>query len=172
MIFIGGIHGVGKSFICNKLKSKFNLMHFSSSNLISQKKKEQFGKSKKIKNINQNQTFLQEAIDEIKYENYFLDGHFCLLNKEGKITKIDEKTFIDLSPKAIIVLTNSTKTIAERLKCRDNISYDIDLLESLQSTEIEYSEYIAKKLEIPYFFYNPMSSTEDELSHFIKQLLD
>ncbi|MEG7379264.1 ATP-binding protein [Bacillus subtilis] len=172
MIFIGGIHGVGKSFICNKLKSKFDLMHFSSSNLISQKKKEQFGKSKKIKNISQNQTFLQEAIDEINCENYFLDGHFCLLNKEGKITKINEKIFIDLSPNAIIVLTNSTKTIAERLRCRDNISYDIDLLESLQSMEIEHSKYIANKLEIPYFFYNPMSSTEDELCLFIKQLLD
>ena len=39
MIFIGGIHGVGKSYFCEKLKEVTGIVCYTSSNLIEQKKK-------------------------------------------------------------------------------------------------------------------------------------
>lgn len=42
MIFISGIHGVGKSYFCNKVKSLLNVDTYSSSKLIAECKKEGF----------------------------------------------------------------------------------------------------------------------------------
>lgn len=34
IIFIAGIHGVGKSTLCKKLSSRYNIEHYSASELI------------------------------------------------------------------------------------------------------------------------------------------
>lgn len=38
MIFVGGIHGVGKSFFCDAVKNKLGLNSYSASQLIADKK--------------------------------------------------------------------------------------------------------------------------------------
>lgn len=71
-----------------------------------------------------------KAIKSLSIEEgrwYLLDGHFCLLNNEGIISKIPEETFINLSPRGIILLTDSIENISYRLNDRDNIKYDYDL---------------------------------------------
>ena len=45
MIFISGIHGVGKSYFCEKLKEVTGIESYASSSLIEQKKKVIFAKN-------------------------------------------------------------------------------------------------------------------------------
>lgn len=90
IIFVGGVHGVGKTTLCDDLAAKFNIEHFSASTLIAREKEEEHLRSKRVDNIAKNQDHLVVAIN--KYFNstswYLLDGHFCLLNKDNKITQI------------------------------------------------------------------------------------
>ena len=51
MIFISGIHGVGKTFFCNLVKKETEIETYSASALITQKKHAGFSKDKLISDI-------------------------------------------------------------------------------------------------------------------------
>lgn len=90
MIFISGIHGVGKTFFCNLVKKETGIETYSASALITQKKHAGFSKDKLISDIGSNQHYLLQAVDELKSSghNFILDGHFCLLDTYGVISRI------------------------------------------------------------------------------------
>lgn len=46
--FFGGIHGVGKTFLCKRLSSQLSIKHFSAGELINQG----IQKNKEVKSIN------------------------------------------------------------------------------------------------------------------------
>lgn len=151
MIFISGIHGVGKSYFCKKLKEITGVESYTSSSLIEQRKKVSFSVDKKIIDINDNQNYLLLAVEELKTKNSFfvLDGHFCLLDIEGNITRIPEQTFIDLKPEAIVLLTEKEEIIAERRMYRDGIEIDLAITRRFQEAEIGYAKEIAMRLGVP-----------------------
>lgn len=49
MIFISGIHGVGKSYFCNQVKKLTGIATYTASELISSEKNELFSANKQIK---------------------------------------------------------------------------------------------------------------------------
>lgn len=151
MIFIGGIHGVGKSFFCDKVKSELSIFTYSASELIAERKKAYFSSDKLIPDIDDNQLYLLSAIYELNSlgKQYLLDGHFCLLNAEGQVTRIPEETFHTLHPDAIILLTEKPEVIAERRKQRDGLKYNLDETGKFQDEEISYATEMANMLEIP-----------------------
>lgn len=151
MIFISGIHGVGKSYFCKKLKEITGVESYTSSSLIAERKKVSFSVDKKIIDINDNQNYLLLAVEELKTKNSFfvLDGHFCLLDIEGNITRIPEQTFIDLKPEAIVLLTEKEEIIAERRMNRDGIEIDLAITRRFQEAEIDYAKEIAMRLGVP-----------------------
>lgn len=151
MIFISGVHGVGKSYFCKKLKEKIDIEIYTSSQLIEKKKNVSFASDKKISDINDNQSYLLAEVRKLKDDNSFflLDGHFCLLDEEGNITRISEETFMDLEPEAIVLLTEKAEIIVERRMKRDGIKVDIDQVNRFQEAEIIYAKEIARKLNVP-----------------------
>ena len=128
VIFISGVHGVGKSYFCNQIKSEIGIETYTASELISAEKSEIFSENKLSKDIEDNQHYLLNAIQRLNsaVNKYLLDGHFCLLNSKGEITRINLNTFIKLNPKAIILLTEKPEVIVERRKIRDGINCNID----------------------------------------------
>ena len=58
MIFISGIHGVGKSYFCDKVKAELGIDTFSASKLISERKNTGFSSNKLIPDIDENQQYL------------------------------------------------------------------------------------------------------------------
>lgn len=151
MIFISGIHGVGKSYFCEMVKSVIGVATFSASQLISERKKSGFSKDKLIPDIDDNQQYLLDAVRYLNatYAMFLLDGHFCLLNAKRKVTRIPQETFIDLKPDAIIILTEKPEVIATRRKQRDNISYDENEIQEFQNEEIAYATEVARTLGVP-----------------------
>lgn len=160
IFFIAGIHGVGKTFLCNQIVDKFNFKTYSASKLIEEFKQEKFDNNKKIKDINNNQEYLIRAINRIrsKKDIFVLDGHFCLLNSESQVTRIPEDTFLKISPNAILVLHDTVNNIIKRLQNRDHVTYDVDLIDTFQKEELKYSLEIAEILQVPYLRYK---NTED-----------
>ena len=151
MVFISGIHGVGKTFFCNLLKEKYNIDCFSASTLISEKRKMEFSSDKFVLSIDKNHLFLLDAVNDLKAlkKEFLLDGHFCLLNNAGKITRIPISTFIDLEPDVIVLLTEDPAIILERRFVRDGISQSIEEIELFQKEEIKYAKEVACQLHIP-----------------------
>lgn len=172
MIFVGGIHGVGKTTFCKCFYKRFNINTYSASRLIEQKRNEQFSKDKKISNISSNQNVLIDALTELKIseQHYLLDGHFCLINKHGEVSRIPEETFFDLSPKGIILLIDSVEKIFGRLKQRDKFSFTVNFLERFQNEELKYSKEIANMLNIPYLVHNS-SEHLDDIDSFLKDII-
>jgi adenylate kinase len=173
IIFMGGIHGVGKTTLCKKLTNLLNINHYSASQLIKMLNKDvDDNRNKGVKNISGNQDLLLTAIGQYinNTETTILDGHFCLLNAEHEVSRITMKTFLGISPVAIILLHDSIANIINKISQRDSINYKASLLFSFQNEEIQYSVEIAKELGIPHLLFDV---TEDisELKNFITNLM-
>lgn len=157
ILFVGGVHGVGKSTLCNSICAQMNSEHHSASELISRLGKVNHSADKRVADIGKNQDVLITAVNEylIGGQSYMLDGHFCLLNQSGEVIEVPMATFEELSPIAILVLFDDPGNIFTRLKERDKGRYDISLLSEFQEMEISYSESVAHKLDVPYLKANP-----------------
>jgi adenylate kinase len=152
IIFVGGIHGVGKGTICKELAQKFDFEHLSASKILNWNEISDL-KNKKVQHFGTTQDRLLTNLNRIIKPNkkYLLDGHFTLLNSNGEPEKIDESTFVGIQPESIILLTCEPKIIYERLKQRDSSFYELNILEKMQRLEIEHAKYISKQLYIPLF---------------------
>lgn len=151
MIFISGIHGVGKTYFCSMLKEEFGFKAFSSSQLISQQKGKDFSNDKLTSDIEDNQYYLCKAVDELKesINMFLLDGHFCLLNETGVITRISKNTFERISPSLLILLTEKPEIIANRRFRRDGIKICLEEIDTFQTEERKYAQEISDYLNIP-----------------------
>lgn len=153
MIFISGVHGVGKSYFCDMVKKSTGIESYSASTLITHKKHTGFAKDKLIPDIDDNQQYLLQAIDELKSSghNFILDGHFCLLNASGEITRIPIDTFKSLKPGAIILLMEEASVIVARRKERDGINTSILKIEDFQQEEYMYAKEVAADINAKLF---------------------
>lgn len=172
-IFIGGIHGVGKTTLCGELKKKLGIGHHSASSLIkSLKNDDEDSFNKQVENIGGNQKLLITAIS--KYVDgsspYLLDGHFCLLDTNNAINKVPFSTFKDISPAGIILLHDSIENIQNKIKGRDGKKYKSNLLLQFQDSEIKYSKEVADELKIPYISFN-ISNDITLIIDFVKNLI-
>ena len=149
MIFINGIHGSGKSYLCEKIKADCNIPIYTASQLISEYKNELYNSNKFVDHIDDNQHALIEKVKSIGINTQFiLDGHLCLLNNQGEICRINENVIIQLNPTLILTKISDIHKICERLKNRDNKNYEVEFLEKFQNDEIEYAKELSLKLKI------------------------
>lgn len=172
IVFVGGIHGVGKTTLCKKISNELALEHYSSSELISKLKAKNISKDKKVNDISGNQNILLQSVNKYLSEEklYLLDGHFCLLDSYGCVTKIPFDTFKHLCLEAIIVLVDDESKISERLMGRDTRLYPISLVKQFQTDEIQYAKEVAEYLNIKYKIIN-VSTDFNEALLFIKNIM-
>jgi adenylate kinase len=151
MLFISGVHGVGKSYFCDRVNVDLGVATFSASQLISERKHARFAGDKLIPDIDDNQSYLLAAVQDLNATspNYLLDGHFCLLNGEGKVTRIPKETFTALMLDAIVLLTEKPDVIAKRRKQRDDIVHNVDAIKRFQDEDAAYAAEIAETLSVP-----------------------
>ncbi|MBC8438182.1 MAG: AAA family ATPase [Deltaproteobacteria bacterium] len=173
IIFVGGVHGVGKTTLCKKITDELHIKHYSASQLIKKLKNEDVdNKDKRVKNIDSNQDLLIAAIDQYLDKSVLsiLDGHFCLLNTKHEINRIPKETFAAISPVAIITLHDSIANIENKIARRDGIHYNVNLLSSFQDEEISYSADVANYLEIPHLLFD-VSDKIEGLINFITEII-
>jgi adenylate kinase len=151
IIFIGGIHGVGKGTLCKEVCTERGLKHLSASEVL--KWVEISEKENKLVAdfpLSQNR-LIRNLQHQVKAsEKYLLDGHYCLLNPNLEPEKIDFETFELLNPFAFSIVVDEIQEIKNRLEKRDNREYSYDLLSKFQQIELQYSIEIADKLNKPH----------------------
>ena len=161
LIFIGGIHGVGKSYFCEQITKQTGLKAYSASKLISELKQEQFKSDKLIADIGGNQNYLLDAVEKISDKEYLLDGHFCLLNSSGEVERVPLDTFKQLPIKAIVIIYDDVEKIVDRLNTRDGVSHSKITFKKFQNEEIAYAKELADLLCVPFVPHNCVSNIDD-----------
>tara|TARA_B110001452_G_C15235765_1_gene427846 strand:+ start:77 stop:604 length:528 start_codon:yes stop_codon:yes gene_type:complete len=146
IIFIGGIHGVGKGTICKKISTSKNIIHLSASEVLKWEKISA-KKNKLVKSLDMTQNRLIKGLDALiqNADTYLLDGHYCLLNFKSKTEKVSEKTFEIIDPKVMAIAIENTEIIYERQKQRDGTKYSLSLLNEMQEMEIDYAKFLSSK---------------------------
>lgn len=172
IIFVGGIHGVGKTTICDKLSNELSIEHYSSSDLISMLDSQRIKQDKRVENIQDNQNMLLEAVKCFldKDKAYLLDGHFCLMDNDHSIQQVPIKVFELLGIKGIVVISDYESKILERLKNRDNRDYSLEFIKRFQEKEICYANQVAEQIKVPLKIVN-MSNEESDMIFRVKGLL-
>lgn len=164
MIFVGGVHGVGKTYFSEKMSLKYNYRHYSASDLINFER----NSSKKVDDLEGNQEQLIKNVLALKEKSdkFILDGHFCLINESGDIERVPEETFIKLAPRIIVVLKADTKFIKGNLLTRDRYVQEEKFLAKFQEEECLYATEIAEKLGCRIEFVSmPINTKIDDLGH-------
>lgn len=146
-IFVGGIHGVGKGYLCSSIVTIFkDIKHLSASEVLKWDK----GNDKEVDNIEYTQNRLIQNLKKIisPDEKYLLDGHFSLLTTNNTIEDVPLNTFREINPILIILVADKVDAIKERLDKRDNKNYNIDFLREFQEHELSRANAISDELGV------------------------
>lgn len=151
IVFIGGIHGVGKSTICQVICHELGLEYLSASELLKWEAINEDSKNKKVTDITETQSKLIESLQNtvLKDKLYLLDGHYCLLNRDNVVSEIPLKTFLQIKPIILNIILGDINEIQKRLEDRDKKPYKYKLLEHFQNSELKYATYLSQHLKIP-----------------------
>ena len=150
IIFVGGVHGVGKGTLCQQIKTKYGILHFSASELLKWAEISPPA-NKRVIDFDLTQSRLHKGIDENIPDGKLtiLDGHFILLNKVGHPEIISEDTFYKIGPIAIVVVIEDVDIILKRLSNRDSTVYNKNTLTKMQEMERNQARKISSNLKIP-----------------------
>ncbi|OLU12789.1 hypothetical protein BVH01_20650 [Pseudomonas sp. PA1(2017)] len=91
-VFVAGVHGVGKSYLCQQYALEYGVLHESSSGLIRQELSlAQWSADKKVKNVDANQLALRSAVNRINHQglSLLLDGHFVLISSGSELIRLE-----------------------------------------------------------------------------------
>lgn len=171
IIFISGVHGVGKGYILKKISEDFSFPCYSASSLI-KSFNNHCDENKVVANVSENQNLLLSSINHnVKEKIFVLDGHSVLINSSNEFEKVDLNIFKDLNLCAIVNIYDEPSKIVERLKSRDNKIYEEKYIEDFQNEELSYSLNLSKEFEIPYLKFKNGNDLL-ELTEFIKEWFD
>lgn len=155
LIFVGGIHGVGKSTVCQKTFVPAGYQCIAASSLIATAGMET-DQDKHVDHVGNNQAILLQelVLAKKKYCRLLLDGHFTLINRLGNIEPVAHEIFEGMRPNELILIKGCPDEIASRLKERDGKKWDASFLASFQAQEEEHARYVSEKVGIPLHVFN------------------
>lgn len=152
VIFLGGVHGVGKSTLAKELATAVAGETISASQLIKEARQGNltWDSEKRVSAIAENQKLLVAAFVGREWGSsiIILDGHFTLKDTTGEIERISLEVFEALSPLMLVVLTDNPDNIASRLEGRDGLQHDVSLLKRMQVAEKEHAQLVGVKLGV------------------------
>lgn len=152
VVFVAGIHAVGKSSACKTVSDKLGIPHFTASQIIRDEKSSAVSaESKLVTDIAENQRLLVQGVSRLlKNGQFLLDGHFTMRRKsDGNIEPIHVDVFHNLRVGGILLFIDHPENISKRMHARDGVLHPIEILQSHQEAEIAHATYVANTLGLP-----------------------
>lgn len=152
VIFVAGIHAVGKSTACMAVADEFGIPHFSASQIIRGERLSAVDeKSKLVADVVDNQRLLIQGVSRILERGRFLlDGHFTMRRKsDGGIEAIHAEVFRELHVGGIVLYTDHPEEIAMRMHARDGVLQPVEMLKAHQEAEIAHAKHVAVTIAVP-----------------------
>jgi len=163
VIFVAGVHAVGKTTACQEAAKVCAIPHYSASALIKREKEAAIPqRGKVVTDIGSNQEILVRGTRRALAEsdgNILLDGHFTLLNQAGEIERIEFDVFRLLRLDCAVIYQDDPKKISDRLGERDGETPSVDLIAHHQSEELLYAKDVSNKLGISLTILNAFDTT-------------
>lgn len=150
-IFIAGIHGTGKTYLCQSYASNNEITHKSSSDIIrGEKLNTNWSKDKRTESLDENQIALRDGVKKIiaTGSKLLLDGHFTLINSRAEITPLHHETFRNLGISAVILIEANEGTISKRIQERDSERPAVNI-KDFTNTERDHAKHVCKLLSLP-----------------------
>ena len=152
VIFLAGVHGVGKGFLGAPVASSMGIAHLTASQLIREEKGQAtWGLDKKTSDLDDNQLALIRAVAQrrLTHPSILLDGHFVLRDAQGVLTPLATSVFKELHLTGVILLTEEENIIASRLALRDKGTSDVQAISELAPAELTHAQTVCTELELP-----------------------
>lgn len=152
VIFLAGVHGVGKGFLGTSVANSMGITHLTASQLIREEKgQSNWGNDKKTSDLDDNQVALIHAVAQRRliHPSILLDGHFVLRNAQGVLTPLATSVFKELRLTGVILLTEAGSVIASRLTLRDKGTTDIQTISELAEAEFNHAQSVCTELKLP-----------------------
>ncbi len=152
VIFLAGVHGVGKTFMGKPAAETLGLRYATASSLIREalNGKTTWQESKHTSNIDANQEALITAVNSIIESSdvvLVLDGHFVLRNESGGLVSIPTDVFRRLGLSAVILLESPSTVIAARLEER-GAPQSIEKISEMANAELGRAEQVCREIGI------------------------
>ena len=170
-LFIGGVHGVGKSTACAQVANDLSCLHVRASDLIRQERSNAIAKSGKlVEDVNGNQELLLQGFDRLKSSStaqwILLDGHYALRDNSTNIQLLPVTIFQGLRLSGLVCLENDPIVIVKRIEARDGSSVSVEEVSELQKAKLEHAEAVSKALSLPLSILR-----ENELNNFLQSIV-
>lgn len=173
VIFLGGVHGVGKGFIGAPAAQSLGITHFTASQLIrAEKGQTTWGADKKTSDLDDNQLALIRAVNRMRltHGSILLDGHFVLRNAEGTLTLLETEVFRALNLTGVILLIEESHVIASRLATRDKGEQNVVAISQLLKAESAHAQAVCLELGLPLAVIH--APTEVRVTDAMKKLIE
>ncbi|ARO88760.1 AAA family ATPase [Nitrosospira lacus] len=152
VIFVAGIHGVGKTTGCMAVAEELGIPYYTASQIIKgEKASAVVEQSKLVADIDENQRLLIQGVSKlIKGGRFLLDGHFTIQREsDGGIQAVPVDIFRQLRIEGIVTYTDAPSKIAKRMQLRDGVLPSVGLLQAHQEAEIAHAKHVAAVLSVP-----------------------
>ena len=151
LVFVGGIHGAGKTTLARALSLSLDATHYSAGQLLTRRYPDSHGSRKSVTDVEFNQAEILEWLRGVdpSTDVLFLDGHFSLLGPDREIIDVPIEAFESLSPQVLFFVDTSLKEIQARLRIRDDEVYSLELLEDLRSASLRHAKEVSKATGAP-----------------------
>lgn len=153
VIFVAGVHAVGKTTACTHAARALRLVHFTASGLIKAEKASAIPETGKVvADIEGNQKLLIRGVQRALLANsgrIILDGHFTLSTVNGEIEAIGIDVFRALVLDHVVVYHDEPAAIAARLSQRDGAIRHADAIAHHQDAELATARAVTAELGIP-----------------------
>lgn len=152
VIFVAGIHAVGKSTACKAISGKFGISHFTVSQIISEERATAIAEnSKLVADVDGNQKLLIHGVSR-RWDagRCLLDGHFTMRRKsDGEIQPIHVDVFRELRIAGVVLFIDRPEQISKRMYERDGAALPVEMFHEHQEAELVHAKFVASSLERP-----------------------
>lgn len=151
IIFLAGIHGVGKTHLGRPVAERLRIRFAIASQLIREERgRSTWSSDRFAAEIDDNQLALIKAIQRLSQSRgvVLLDGHFVLKNTRGEIVPLSIEVFRQLELSGAVLMKNAPGVIAERLLKRSGANYDLQEIADLQTAEEGHATVVCSTLGI------------------------
>ena len=159
LVFVGGIHGVGKTSISRSLAEMLPAVHVTAGTLIRETASSDHVVTvgvgnKAVPDVDGNQELLLRGLASFRArigpnQPLILDGHFCLLDPSGNVAEISLDVFAAMEPTAVLLVTAEPEAVRARLMRRDAESPPLDVIAQLSNREEARAVEVSTALAIP-----------------------
>jgi adenylate kinase len=157
LVFIGGVHGSGKTHLCTLLAPAIGATCYVASALLAEVQKPADAGAKTtlqttdVPNLSRNQELILQKIEERRHNNerLILDGHFCILTAGGDVEDVPIKYFKALRPTVLLLIDIPIREILVRLQRRGGTSFTDQQLATLVVREKAHAHAVSDAFSVP-----------------------